>query len=133
MRKLVLKDSISFYVHIFFIYQCILLFIIPFIVSVFNTNLALYILGYGIFYVIGFYFMSWIIVPFLLMVYNFLFSKLGLLKSSIIIFCIVSIISIWGYDFFNLIKSNESRLFFDISTSPLFLWVIFLIKEHDFK
>ncbi len=132
MWKLELKDKISFYVHIFYLYHCIVLLVIPFLIGVvFKMNAALYILGYGVFYLLGFYFLSWIIVPFLLLIYKFLYEKLGLVKSSIIVFSTVCMISIWGYDFFNFSKSDEGSFLLDMSTTPLFLWILFLIKEHS--
>ncbi|MFT6336971.1 MAG: hypothetical protein ACJATI_003732 [Halioglobus sp.] len=134
MWELNLKANYLFYVHIFFFYQSILIFVIPFLIGiVFKLNAPLFILGYGLLYIFGFYILSWIIIPILIVLYDFLYKKLKLYGAftALLIFTILA--SIYGFEIFNLSKGDESRFYFELITSPLFLWIIYVIREHDFK
>jgi len=128
MRKL--KDNFSFYVHIFFLYISILVLIIPFLIGiVFKLNGVLYILGYGIIYLIGFYIASWIIVPLATIVFEFLYDKIGLYGLFLFVFIATSIFTMVGYSLFNFSTKDEVRFFTELSTSPIFLWIIYVIRE----
>ena len=129
MWNLNLKRSINYYVHIYFAFLSVLMFIIPFTMGiVFKLNGTLYIVGYGIIYLLGFYLISWVIVPFLLLIYNRLLRKLSVLSLSILILISVCLLSIMVYSIFDL---DNERIYIEFCVSPLFLWIIYVISEIE--
>ncbi len=90
-----------------------------------------YILGYGLLYIFGFYILSWIVVPLLLLFNIFLSKKIGVLGSFLVNLILVVLISYYGYDTLDIKQNDQTRFFTEIATSPLFVWLLYTLRELD--